>query len=292
MNTRTRFVWALVALALCIMPIMSHASVEPENAESVTDGDQGSESEGQKNLPRILLAETDSIPRVQIGWMVQGVHRWHDGQRPYGPPIGGEKIAPNLNCYVSLGGTRIETGAGHPEGVVIRLGLTKIESSKPLFEKIDPKTDITMRVSGVRLNRPVKSHDNTGLIHLKFSLGDLESCSLPGTARNQYLMTDPDDTLGGRVSEGVNATPGGLDGQEGHGDINVLVSEDGMVAEMTVRVPYGMLRHLQDPWESDLPGTFFEPIHLHAEAELIPVDTEPFDRAPMPPINDPTDPMD
>jgi len=45
-----------------------------------------------------------------------------------------------------------------------------------------------------------------------------------------------------------------------------------------VRVPYGMLRHLQDPWDSTLPGTFFEPIHFHMEAEVIPVGAQPFDR--------------
>ena len=52
---------------------------------------------------------------------------------------------------------------------------------------------------------------------------------------------------------------------------------------MRIVVPFGQLRHLQDPWKSDLPGTFFEPIHMHAEAEFIPVDVKPLDRDPIEP---------
>ncbi|MBL4591932.1 MAG: hypothetical protein JKY96_08235 [Phycisphaerales bacterium] len=295
MNSKNRFVWVLIVLGLVCLPVLSVVASEPDHEEFAVEAVEPNQEpavQPAKARPGILLAETEFTPSVRIGWMVGGVMQWHEGERDYGPPIGGEQIAPNLKCYVSLGGTRIETGAGHPKGIVIRLGLTKIDPAKELFADIDPKTDITMEIQGVHLNQAIKLHEGTGLIHLKFSLGDLETCSLPGTARNQYLMSDPDDTLGGRVSDGINATPGGLDGQVGHGEVNVEVSEDGMVVKMSVRVPYGMLRHLQDPWESDLPGTFFEPIHFHAEAELIPVDVEPFDREPMPPINRPSDPMD
>jgi hypothetical protein len=33
---------------------------------------------------------------------------------------------------------------------------------------------------------------------------------------------------------------------------------------------------------SELPGTFFEPIHLHAEAEMIPIDADPIVREQIP----------
>jgi len=264
--------------------VASGASAEPENALQPTATEPDAP-------PRILLADTRAVPMVTLRWSAGGEEQRASGPRPYGPPTGGEPIAQNLRCYAALGGTRIETGAGHPRGVLIRVGLTKIDNTKPLLDDIDPGSDLHLTVTGVRMNQPVKPHENTGLVHLKYSLGDLEACSLPGTARNQFLMVDPEDTLGGRVTQGVNATPGGLDGGEGHGELETTVQEDGLVT-MRVRIPYAMLRHLQDPWQSDLPGTFFEPIHFHAEAELIPVDAEQLDREPMPPMNDPNDPRD
>jgi len=203
---------------------------------------------------------------------------------PFTAPIGGERLGEtNVRAYVALGGTRIETGAGHPQGAVIRIGITKVDADRAFFAGIDPGTEIELTVRGVRFNQPVKYHAGTGMMHLKYSLGDLKACSLPGTARNQFLLSDPEDTLGGRIKRGINASPGALDGGAGHGRFEISVQpDDPTLVDMTVHVPYGLLRHLQDPWESDLPGTFFEPIHLHAEAEMIKADAEPFDRAPIP----------
>lgn len=204
-------------------------------------------------------------------------------------PVGGVDVGKNVKGYITMGGSRIETGAGHPDGAVIRLGITKIENARAFFANIDPHTSIEFAVIGVQLNQPVKYHEGTGMMHLKYSLGDLEACSLPGTARNQYLLSDPEDTLGGRVIPGENATPGALDGSDGHGAFIIEIDKDDpSIISMRVRVPYAQLRHLQDPWKSELPGTFFEPVHLHAEAEFIPVDVEPINRDPIQPeINKP-----
>lgn len=279
-------VWVLI---LAIGFFASHAVAdEPHNTDSTTES---TSIDSEQAPPSILLADTESEPNVSLAWQAEGEKITRIASRAYDAPIGGDPLTDNLRCYVALGGTRVETGAGHPRGVIIRVGLTKIDNSKPMFENIDPGTDITLIIANVRMNQRVKPHENTGLVHLKYSLGDLEACSLPGTARNQFLMVDPEDTLGGRVSQGVNATPGGLDGAEGHGELITRVHDDGTVS-MRVRIPYGMLRHLQDPWESELPGTFFEPIHFHAESELIPVDAEQLDRDPMPPMIDPDDPRD
>ena len=79
------------------------------------------------------------------------------------------------------------------------------------------------------------------------------------------------------------ATPGALDGTEDHGSVEVIVQpDDPTLVDIRIRVPYGLLRHLQDPWVSELPGTFFEPIHLHAEAEMIPIDVDPIVREQIP----------
>ncbi|MEM9372590.1 MAG: hypothetical protein AAGA55_03020, partial [Planctomycetota bacterium] len=71
----------------------------------------------------------------------------------------------------------------------------------------------------------------------------------------------------------------------GAGSVEAFVDEDGLVT-LSVELPYGMLRHLQDPWASELPGTFFEPIRLHAEVEVLPVWAEPLVRE-HPPIDEP-----
>ncbi len=233
--------------------------------------------------PTLLLVETAQEPRVTISWIADGAPQRFTMTMPYTAPVGGERLGDsNVLAYATLGGTRIETGAGHPKGAVIRVGLTKESNSRAFFKGIDAGTSIEIAILGVRFNQPVKYHPRTGMMHLKYAIGDLEACALPGTARNQYLLSDPQDTLGGRVVAGVNATPGALDGETGHGVFTIIAQpDDPTLVDMRVSVPYKMLRHLQDPWVSELPGTFFEPVHLHAEAELIPVSVAPLVRDPI-----------
>jgi len=244
----------------------------------------GHDQPGERPLPSILLVEEGQHPRVTIEWIAGGETQRYTMTMPYTAPVGGEQLGDsNALAYATLGGTRVETGAGHPKGALIRVGLTKADNSKAFFKGIDPFTDISIKISGVRFNQPVKYHGATALMHLKYALADLEACALPGDARNQYLLADPQDTLGGRVKRGINATPGALDGTEDNGGVEVIVQpDDPTLVDFRIRVPYGLLRHLQDPWVSELPGTFFEPIHLHAEAELIPVGAAPLDREPIP----------
>ena len=238
----------------------------------------------KKTRPTLLLVDDTHTPSVEVRWTAHNQELSFTGTMPYTAPTGGESIGKNVKCYVALGGTRIETGAGHPKGAVIRLGVTKVENQRAFFAGIDPGTAIEFTITGVKFNQPVKYHQGTGMMHLKYALGDLKACALPGTARNQYLLSDPDDTLGGRVVAGVNATPGALDGKGDHGEMRIEVDpDDPTLVSMFIRVPYGLLRHLQDPWKSSLPGTFFEPIHMHAEAELLPVDVAPLIRAPIVP---------
>lgn len=268
---------------------------------------------------KILLADDSVEPKVTLRWISTDGPRSYSNELPYGPPMGGEILRNDLNqsehqgesadldaqsnirAYVALGGSRVDTGAGHPRGLVIRTGLTKVENSKAFFERIKPGTGFEIQIDGVVLSEPIQYHEGTGIMHLKYSIGDLEACSLPGTARNQYLLSDPKDTLGGRVVAGVNATPGALNGEERvidqfgsmQGSFLVTIDEqDPTRVSFIARVPYGLLRHLQDPWESTLPGTFFEPIHLHAEIEVLPLWAEPFDREWILESNDPVDQVD
>jgi len=227
----------------------------------------------------ILLVDEAARPEVEVSWTTRGGTSTHAAALDYGPPTGGERIGANIEVYASVGGTRVETGSGHPRGLVLRVGLTKVDAARPFFDRLAPRGVITIAMRGVRLREPIRVHGGTGLVHLKYAIGDLEACSLPGTARNQYLLSDPDDTLGGRVVAGENATPGALDGSEGRGSFVARVDpDDATRIDLEVSFPYRMLRHLGDPWESGLPNTFFEPIHLHAEVEVIPIGAEPLDR--------------
>ena len=234
--------------------------------------------------PTLLLVEDQQHPRVTIVWVSKGEAQRYTMTMPYTAPVGGERLGDsNALAYATLGGTRIETGAGHPKGAVVRVGLTKDVNAKAFFKGIDPYTDVVIEIEGVRFNQPVKYHEGTALMHLKYAISDLKACALPGTARNQYLLSDPNDTLGGRVQAGINATPGALDGTDDNGGVEVIVQpDDPTLVDFRIRVPYGLFRHLQDPWVSELPGTFFEPIHLHAEAEMIPIDADPIVREQIP----------
>ncbi|MFK7759951.1 MAG: hypothetical protein AB8C13_08390 [Phycisphaerales bacterium] len=288
---------SLLIVGLCADPVHAQESVFENDGAIVR---------------KILLADDSVVPKVTLRWISRDGPRSYSEFLPYGPPMGGEVLRNDLNqdedadidarsnirAYVALGGSRVDTGAGHPRGLVIRTGLTKVENTKAFFDRIKPGTGVEIQIDGVVLSEPVKYHDGTGIMHLKYSLGDLEACSLPGTARNQYLLSDPTDTLGGRVVAGVNATPGALNGEERvidqfgsmQGSFSVKIDEqDPTRVSFVTRVPYGLLRHLQDPWESTLPGTFFEPIHLHAEIEVLPVWAEPFDREWTQESNDPVD---
>ncbi|MCA9275676.1 MAG: hypothetical protein KDA29_06595 [Phycisphaerales bacterium] len=261
------FVVALFAIACIALPAYASPDPQPRTPKR----------------PTLLLVEQEQQPRITISWIAGGEMQRYSLVVPFTAPVGGEQLGDsNALAYATLGGTRIETGAGHPQGAVIRVGLTKADNSRAFFKGIDPGTSIDISISGVRFNQPIKYHDGTALMHLKYGLGDLKACELPATANNQYLLSDPNDTLGGRVNAGVNATPGALDGGPKHGSVEAIVlSDDPNLVEVHASVPYALLRHLQDPWVSELPGTFFEPIHFHLEAEFIKIDADPLVRNPV-----------
>ncbi len=273
-------VWWVLVLGLCALGSFAQSGSDEGDAPAAARG--------------ILVVDDSVEPEVVVRWSSTDGPREARAHLPYTAPVGGDAIGgedENILAYVTVGGTRVETGAGHPRGLVLRVGLTKEENARPFFDDLAPGSHVEIELLGAKLSEPVKAHAGTGLMHLKYALGDLEACSIPGTARNQYLLSDPRDTLGGRVERGVNATPGALGGDEGMGSIEVTVrGEDSDIVDMRVRVPYGLLRHLQDPWASDLPNTFFEPIHLHVEVEVLPERAEPFDRVWIPETNEPAQP--
>lgn len=223
----------------------------------------------------MLLADDTISPTVTVRWHRDGRPAEHDGQRPFGAPSGGDVLeGTNIRVYVALGGTRLDLGAGHPDGAILRVGLTKADSRRAFFSGIDPDSEVEIEVRGAVFNQPVYPDPTKAMMHLKYAQGDIEACSLPLSASNQFLLADPRDTLGGFLRPGVDASPGALDAATGRGRVQALTEADGSITYRVI-VPYGLLRHLQDPWDSELPGTFFEPVHLHAEVEVLPVWAQP-----------------
>jgi hypothetical protein len=278
--------------------IAGGASASITSVDPVSESDSDSRYAENQRSPHggLLLVDEQIKPEIEIRWQTSSGERALIGTLAYTAPSGGIVLEgseedENVLAYLALGGTRIETGAGHPKGLVIRVGLTKRENELPFFEDIKPGGMIEIHVEGVVVSEPVRYHDGTGMMHLKYAIGDLLACSLPGTARNQYLLSDPKDTLGGRVVAGLNATPGALSGEDSSQSSFEFHFDEAEPTTLgfTVRITYGLLRHLQDPWQSTLPNTFFEPIHLHAEAEVIPVWSEPFDREWELESNDPVE---
>lgn len=223
---------------------------------------------------------------MRVRWRANAEGVAVEGPRPFGSP---DEVVlfegTNIAGSVSLGGTRLRSGLGDPNGAILRVEIRKFVEARALFPGVEPGSTFTLEVTGVRFNQPVQVVENTALMHLRYSSADVQACALPPTATSQFLLVDPNDTLGGSVATGINATPGGLSGADGAGSVNAFVDDDGLVT-LSVELPYGMLRHLQDPWASQLPGTFFEPIRLHAEVEVIPAWAEPMVRS-HPPIDEP-----
>ncbi|MEL6329696.1 MAG: hypothetical protein AAFR38_08550 [Planctomycetota bacterium] len=193
-----------------------------------------------------------------------------EGTRPYSSDARREFLGGNLEAFVAMGGTRLTKGAGHPRGAVARVGFYKHDPGRPLFESASRDTEFEVRLSGLRFNQAVDPNPESGVQHLKYSPEDLAQCGLPGDAREQFNTASRDETLNDRIRPGIDARLGVLDGSDGSlGSITVIEEDDGSITT-TARFRYPALRNLRDPWRSDLPGTFLEPIHFHIEFEVLP----------------------
>jgi len=269
------------AVLTTIIGVSGPALASEPTGAAFPDADSGDSS------PRpMLLIDDSTIPEVGLAWRGGERDIERSGSRPFGSADQHEPFeGSNIVASVLLGGTRLRTGDGHPSGAILRVEIRKHEERRALFAGIEPGSSFTLEVRGVRFNQAVQIDERTALMHLRYSSADVQACSLPPSATSQFLLADPQDTLGGMVASGVNATPGGLSGGEGLGKVSTFVDEDGLVT-LRVELPYALLRHLQDPWASDLPGTFFEPIRLHAEVEVLPLWAEPLERE-HPPLDQP-----
>jgi hypothetical protein len=221
--------------------------------------------------PTLLLIDDSVSPVVAVRWRRGGTSVEHTAARAFGAPTPDMRLeGTNIAVFAALGGTRLELGGGHPAGAILRVGLGKVDPARAFFGGIDPGTDVEISIRGARFNQPVRAEAATALVRLQYSLEDIEACALPPDAAVCFLTGTTGDTLGGLLSPGINLRAGELDADAGRGSAEAWIEADGTVSFRVV-VPYGVLRHLQDPWASELPGTFFEPLLLQAEVEVLPV---------------------
>jgi hypothetical protein len=226
--------------------------------------------------PALLLVDSGVRPEVTVSWtQTNGEEIAITAALPYGADADRVDVGWNVSAFMAVGGTRIGKGAGHPKGLVLRAGFYKVEAPKPFFAGIKPGSDVRVRIEGARVNMPVWANNDTAAMHLKYNPDDLIACGMPPGAWESFNLVSTTDTMNDRVTPGEDARMGVLDGSdEGDGVLTSTVEDDGSIT-VDARVPYGLFRNTQDPWQSDLPGTFLEPIHFHIEVELMPEGVQP-----------------
>jgi|GEM_PF-957275 len=266
-----------ILIALATAFIAPGLLAQPDDANTTAGSDsQPDAQDSQTPYPSILLVEPEKHPTVSLSWhsRSRGLVRYA-AELPYNIDALRVHLDDNVEAFAAVGGTRISKAAGHPQGSVVKAGFYKNDPGAPWFSDIDTSMPITITVRGVRFNQPVDLHTDTALLHAKYAPEDLESCGLPGDARECFATGSLTENLNRRVRPGIDTTLGAL-ASAGDGSVTATQDSDGLV-NYTFTFPYAMLRNLQDPWFSTLPGTFLEPYHFHVEFQVLKAGAEPLD---------------
>ena len=218
--------------------------------------------------PPAVMADMTVSPRVAVEWRdSKGELVRLEGERGYRSLADKTELGRNIECFVAMGGTRLEKGCGDPHGAIVKVGLVKKDPLRPFFDDIPIGGVVTITLDRIRMNQAVEPRPRTGLLYERYALNDLTACGLDGSARILIVTADPEDRIRAKVQAG-SALLGGLDGAPGHGRIAANVEADGSVT-MTVSFPYPLLRHIKEPNLRTKPGAFFEPEQFHVEMELV-----------------------
>src|SRR5262245_10679289 len=107
--------------------------------------------------PPLLLADTTRWPRVTVAWEPEeGKQVKLGGERGYKSPADKAPLGKNIECYVALGGTRLDKGCGDPHGAILRVGLYKVDPNQLFFEGIKEGGWVTITLDRVYMNQPVE----------------------------------------------------------------------------------------------------------------------------------------
>lgn len=240
----------------------------------------------------LLLADGTSVPQVRIAW-TEG-----DGSRveysldvPLTSTSDRTVLGRNLEVFVALGGSRLERGAGHPDGAIVRVGLFKTERDLMFFEDIANGSSVEIELRNVRFNQGVTPDPETLLQRLRYRVDDVEACGLTIDQTEMFNLASDHDDMGGSIlpsqarysslviehdTDGESGEP-----RQGVARSSVWVEDDGSVS-MDLVLPYRLLRHKGDPWALEVPGTFFEPFHFDVEFQVLPREVAELEGVEMP----------
>ncbi len=243
---------------------------------------QAQDPAGETHDLGLLWIEAEAKPTLKISWQDSTGHRHsHSMRLAYTEADQRVRVADNLELYVSVGGTRLEVGAGHPRGAVVRIGVYKADTLRPMFGSIDPAELIVIELDGVRFAGDAVPRPESIVQHLSYAVDDVVACGLTKEYVNMYNLASEEDTLnrraiGKRGRSGVIRTDmKDFEGEEVESRQVALARlgtrPDGSVS-LWAALPYQLLRHRGDPSQLDLPGTFFEPYNFHLEFEAVPPD--------------------
>jgi hypothetical protein len=276
--------------AICLVPGTSLGRLAAEPPAGIGDPSLLPRPADEANPGlHFLLVDDTRIPHVRVSWTGEdGKEVVLEGDRRYQAPAERTPLGGNLDCFVALGGTRLDKQAGDPDGAIVRMGLYKRDPVKPLFEGLATDSPIHIVLSNIVFDKRAVVKPETGVQHIKYSPDALAECGLAGAAFELYNTVSPTDTLRGSITAdngrlGVLATGG-----EGGGTFLVKQEPDGSYT-LRATVPYALLRHVKDPWNLTKPGTFLEPLHFHLEYEAVPAErSEPEATVVNPSENAPT----
>lgn len=218
----------------------------------------------------LLLVDDSRLPQATIAWTQRtGKELALTMDRPYTAPEQRGDLGHNLECFIAMGGTRLDAGVGHPSGAIVRVGFYKTVNARPFFEQLADGSDIHIRLEGVYFNQPIAPRPETILQHIKYTTEDLAACGLGGESINLYNTASKTDTLAGKIVPD-SARMGIVNSdQPGAAKVDVRVEADGSLS-LDATFPYALLRHVKDPWLRTAPGSFQEPTHFHIEVEVLP----------------------
>ena len=220
----------------------------------------------------ILLADDTKQPHVTVSWTrADGEVTRFDLDVPLTNPDERAALGDNLETFVALGGSRLEKGAGHPSGAIVRVGIYKTDRDLLMFDDIAHGSDVVIELTNVAFNQAVASDPETLVQRLRYKADDILACGLTINQTEMFNVVSEDDNMGGTIlTEQVRySCLGG--GDENGGEATVWVADDGTVSMRAV-VPYRLLRHKGDPWALEVPGSFFEPFQFDLEFEVLPWD--------------------
>ncbi len=218
----------------------------------------------------LLLADDSKVPHVRVVWTKSDGSEVELGaDLPYGSPEDRESLGENLQAFVGLGGARLEKGAGHPEGAIVRVGLFKLERERLFFADIANGSDIIVELRNVAFNQPAVPDPLTLVHRLQYRTEDVEACGLTVDQTEMFNVASAGDDMGGTILP-RQARFASLDGSDpGEADVDIQLEADGTIS-LRARIPYRLLRHKGDPWGLEVPGTFFEPFQFDLEFQVLP----------------------